>query len=108
MSWMGRAMYSYDDKYMLMATVRSDASSRLAKGHQWHTYPAVSAGWNIKKEAFMNDVPVIDALKLRVGYGQTSNQAVDHPNQPLLLLKFLKNLNIFYQNLRIQLFEALQ
>ena len=77
MSWMGRAMYSYDDKYMLMATVRSDASSRLAKGHQWHTYPAVSAGWNIKKEAFMNDVPVIDALKLRVGYGQTSNQAVD-------------------------------
>jgi TonB-linked SusC/RagA family outer membrane protein len=77
MSWMGRAMYSYDDKYMLMATVRSDASSRLAKGHQWHTYPAVSAGWNIKKEAFMNNVPVIDALKLRVGYGQTSNQAVD-------------------------------
>lgn len=77
MSWMGRAMYSYDDKYMLMATVRSDASSRLAKGHQWHTYPAISAGWNIKKEGFMNDVAVIDALKLRVGYGQTSNQAVD-------------------------------
>lgn len=77
MSWMGRVMYSYDDRYMLMATVRSDASSRLAKGHQWHTYPAVSAGWNIKKEAFMNDLKWIDNLKLRVGYGETSNQSVD-------------------------------
>ena len=76
MSWMGRAMYSYDNRYMLMATIRSDASSRLAKGHQWHTYPAVSAGWNIKRESFMKDIDFIDALKLRVGYGQTSNQAV--------------------------------
>lgn len=76
MSYMGRAMYSYDNRYMLMLTVRADASSRLAKGHQWHTYPAVSAGWNIKREAFMNNVNFIDALKLRVGYGQTSNQAV--------------------------------
>ncbi len=76
MSWMGRAMYSYDNKYMLMATIRSDASSRLAKGHQWHTYPAVSVGWNIKRENFMENVDFIDALKLRVGYGQTSNQAI--------------------------------
>lgn len=77
MSWMGRAMYTYDNRYMLMATIRSDASSRLAKGHQWHTYPAVSAGWNLKKEAFMEDIKQIDLLKLRIGYGQTSNQAVN-------------------------------
>jgi len=76
MSWMGRVMYSYNDRYMLTATVRSDGSSRLAKGHKWHTYPAVSAGWNIGKESFMHDITFIDMLKLRVGYGQTSNQAI--------------------------------
>ena len=75
-SWMGRAMYSYDNKYMLSVAFRSDASSRLAKGHQWHTYPAVSAGWNIARENFMEDVTWIDNLKLRVGYGETSNQAI--------------------------------
>lgn len=76
MSWMGRAMYTYDNRYMLMATVRADASSHLAKGHQWHTYPAVSAGWNIGQESFMDDLEWLDILKVRVGYGQTSNQAV--------------------------------
>lgn len=50
-SYMGRVMYSYDSRYMLSATVRSDGSSRLSPGHKWHTYPAVSAGWNIKRKA---------------------------------------------------------
>lgn len=76
-SWMGRVMYSYDNKYMLSVALRSDASSRLAKGHQWHTYPAVSAGWNIAREDFMRDLTWIDNLKLRVGYGETSNQSIN-------------------------------
>ena len=76
MSWMGRVMYSYDNKYMLSAAIRSDASSRLAKGHQWHTYPAVSAGWNISRESFMEPITWVDNLKLRVGYGETSNQSI--------------------------------
>lgn len=76
MSWMGRAMYSYNDRYMLTATIRSDGSSRLAEGHKWHTYPAVSVGWNIAQESFMQGVAPINMLKLRVGFGQTSNQAV--------------------------------
>lgn len=76
MSWMGRVMYSYDDRYMLSVAFRSDASSRLAPGNKWHTYPAVSAGWNIKKEAFMDNVDWLDNLKLRVGYGQTSNESI--------------------------------
>ncbi len=75
-SYMGRVMYEYNNRYMLTATVRSDASSRLAKGFQWHTYPAVSVGWNIKNESFMKDISLIDMLKIRVGYGQTSNQSV--------------------------------
>ncbi len=77
LSYMGRAMYTYADKYMLSAAVRSDASSRLAPGHQWHTYPAVSAGWNIHKESFMAGTKGwLDELKVRVGFGETSNQSI--------------------------------
>ena len=76
-SWMGRVMYSYDNKYMISAALRSDGSSRLAKGHQWHTYPAVSAGWNIARENFMENFTWLDNLKLRVGYGETSNQSIN-------------------------------
>ncbi|MGN6604879.1 MAG: SusC/RagA family TonB-linked outer membrane protein [Ginsengibacter sp.] len=75
-SWMGRAIYEYSDRYMLTAIVRSDGSSILASGHQWHTYPAISAGWNVANESFMKDIALINQLKLRVGYGETSNQAV--------------------------------
>jgi TonB-linked SusC/RagA family outer membrane protein len=76
LSWMGRVMYTYDNRYMLSATVRSDGASVLSPGHQWHTYPAISAGWNIANESFMKGIPQINSLKLRVGYGETSNQAV--------------------------------
>ena len=76
MSYMGRVMYTYNNRYMISATVRSDASSRLAEGHKWHTYPAVSVGWNIGREAFMEGISFINSLKLRAGYGETSNQAI--------------------------------
>lgn len=76
MSWMGRVMYAYDKRYLVSATVRSDGSSRLAEGHKWHTYPAVSVGWNIANESFMQKVSLINNLKLRAGYGETSNQAI--------------------------------
>ncbi|MBQ3690317.1 MAG: TonB-dependent receptor [Bacteroidales bacterium] len=76
-SYMGRVMYSYDSKYMISATVRSDGSSRLAEGHKWHTYPAVSFGWNVRNEAFMESLDWLDQLKVRAGYGETSNQSVD-------------------------------
>lgn len=76
-SYMARAMYSYDDRYMLSATFRSDASSVLAPGHKWHSYPAISIGWNLANESFMKPYSFIDELKLRAGYGETSNQAVN-------------------------------
>jgi TonB-linked SusC/RagA family outer membrane protein len=82
LSYMFRANYAFDDRYMLTATVRSDGASVLAEGHKWHTYPAVSAGWNIRNESFMESVDWLDQLKLRVGYGQTSNQAIN-PYQTL-------------------------
>lgn len=77
LSYMARAAYSYDNRYMLSATFRSDGSSVLADGKKWHTYPAVSAGWNIRNESFMDNIDWLSSLKIRVGYGQTSNQAID-------------------------------
>ncbi len=77
MSGMGRVMYSYDNRYMFTASYRTDGSSRLAGGHKWVSYPAVSAGWNIANESFMKDVQMLDVLKLRVGYGVASNQSID-------------------------------
>ena len=65
----GRAIYSYQDKYLLTATVRRDGSSRFGPEQRWGTFPAVSAGWRISEEAFMANVSNIDNLKLRVGYG---------------------------------------
>ncbi len=76
-SAMARLMYSYNDRYMLTVAVRNDKSSRLAKDHNSHTYPAVSVGWNIGKESFMDDFSWLNSFKLRFGYGQTSNQAVE-------------------------------
>ncbi|MCM5528390.1 TonB-dependent receptor [Parasegetibacter sp. NRK P23] len=76
-SAMGRVMYSYDNRYMISATLRSDGSSRLAPGNKWYTYPAVSVGWNITNESFMQNISAITNLKLRAGFGKTSNQAVD-------------------------------
>jgi TonB-dependent starch-binding outer membrane protein SusC len=76
LSYMGRVMYQYDNRYLFTATVRSDGSSRLAPGYKWVTYPAVSVGWNIGNEAFMENVDFVNMLKLRAGYGETSNQAI--------------------------------
>jgi TonB-linked SusC/RagA family outer membrane protein len=82
LSYMGRLIYTYNERYILSAAFRSDASSVLAPGHQWHSYPAISAGWNLKNESFMRSVRFVEALKLRVGYGETSNQAIN-PYQTL-------------------------
>lgn len=76
LSYMGRVFYSYDDRYMLTATVRTDGASVLAPGNQWFTYPALSVGWNLSNEAFMRKVSWIDNLKLRAGWGVSSNQTI--------------------------------
>jgi len=76
-SYMARLNYSFKDRYLLTLTYRRDGSSRLAPGNKWYDYPAVSAGWIISEEDFMQDADWLSALKLRVGWGKTSNQAID-------------------------------
>lgn len=76
LSWMGRLNYNFKDRYLATVTVRSDASSRLAKGNQWDTFPSVALGWNIANENFMKNVKHINALKLRASYGTVGNTAI--------------------------------
>ncbi|WP_179021878.1 SusC/RagA family TonB-linked outer membrane protein [Winogradskyella forsetii] len=76
LSYMARVLYQYDNRYLLTATLRTDGSSRLAPGKKWFTYPAVSVGWNIANESFMENADWVSLLKLRAGYGETSNQAI--------------------------------
>jgi TonB-linked SusC/RagA family outer membrane protein len=66
-----RLNYSFNDKYMLMASIRHEGSSKFGKNYQWGQFPAVSAGWRISKESFMQGVKAINELKLRAGYGVT-------------------------------------
>ncbi|WP_367865985.1 SusC/RagA family TonB-linked outer membrane protein [Pedobacter sp. WC2423] len=78
-SFLGRLNYTFNDKYNLTATIRSDANSALAKGHQRTTYPSVGLGWIISNENFMKQFTFIDNLKLRAGYGQTSTISTINP-----------------------------
>jgi TonB-dependent starch-binding outer membrane protein SusC len=75
--YMGRATYSFDDKYLVTATVRTDGASVLAPGNKYVTYPAVSVGWNLDREKFLENVKFVSALKLRAGYGVSSNSGVN-------------------------------
>ena len=77
----GRATYNYMEKYLLMASVRHEATSALVGAIQpWGTFPAVSVGWRINKEEFMKNLTAVQDLKLRVGYGITGT-----PPQSLFL-----------------------
>ena len=71
LSFYGRLNYSYDNRYMITATLRSDASSRFAKGNRWGLFPSVALGWKISQEAFLRDSDILSDLKLRLSYGQT-------------------------------------
>jgi TonB-linked SusC/RagA family outer membrane protein len=69
MSYFGRISYNYDERYMAEATLRRDASSRFGPENKWGTFPSFSLGWNIKNEAFMQNVGWLSTLKLRASWG---------------------------------------
>jgi len=72
LSYFGRLNYDYDGKYLLTATLRADASSKLNPDDRWGIFPSVSAAWNISNEDFLADT-FVNELKLRVGYGVVGN-----------------------------------
>ncbi|MDQ2752327.1 MAG: SusC/RagA family TonB-linked outer membrane protein, partial [Bacteroidota bacterium] len=74
-SFFGRVDYTYADKYLLSATARRDGFSIFFPGHQWGTFPSVSAGWRISQESFMKNISWLTDLKLRGSYGIAGNNA---------------------------------
>jgi len=77
LSYFAKANYSYNDRYLLSATIRRDGSSRFGKENQFGYFPAFSAGWRISEEKFIKEsVPVISDLKLRYGWGKNGNQEI--------------------------------
>ncbi|MEM1126377.1 MAG: TonB-dependent receptor [Bacteroidota bacterium] len=71
-SFLARANYSFRDRYLLTATIRTDRSSRFGADNQTGVFPSVSAGWRLSEEAFMQETP-FNNLLLRASYGVTGN-----------------------------------
>lgn len=76
MSVFARANYNYDNRYLITATIRGDASSKFGPAHRWGAFPSVALAWRISNEAWMRDVQQISNLKLRLGYGQVGNSNI--------------------------------
>src|SRR5690606_4898670 len=89
LSYIARAQYDYEEKYLLSATMRADGSSNFAEGNRWGYFPSVSAGWVLTNEDFMGNVGAMDFAKLRASWGQNGNQDIDN---------FIYSSNIAYRN----------
>ncbi|WP_439556447.1 TonB-dependent receptor [Dyadobacter sp.] len=87
LSYLARANYSFDSRYLLTATIRRDGSSRFGQNNKWGVFPSVSAGWRISEEAFMKSIPLINELKLRASYGHTGNNFIGNYDHIGLLSK---------------------
>ncbi len=76
LSYLGRANYSYKDRYLLTATIRFDGSSRFGANNRYGTFPSVAAAWRISEEPFAGNIQFLSNLKLRLSYGTTGNNAI--------------------------------
>ncbi len=83
-SWMGRVNYVLNDKYLLTASFRADASSVFGADNKWGYFPSASVAWRLSEEEFMKTLGNFD-IKLRASWGQTGNQGIS-PNQSLARL----------------------
>ena len=79
LSYLGRVNMSFlEGRYLATASFRADGSSRFARGHRWAYFPSFSLAWRMEQEDFIKDnVHWLDQFKVRVGYGQTGNSAID-------------------------------
>jgi TonB-linked SusC/RagA family outer membrane protein len=85
LSYLGRVMYNYDNRYYLTASIRSDGSSLFPKGNKYATFPAASVAWRVSEEGFMKNQNIVSNLKVRAGWGQVGNTKID-PNSYLNLI----------------------
>lgn len=80
LSYFLRANYSFNNKYLVSASVRADASSRFGPNNRYGYFPAVSAGWILSQEKFLQNSKLISFLKLRASWGQTGNAEIGEGN----------------------------
>ncbi len=78
MSVLGRLTYSYNDKYLMSASIRTDGSSLFGPENRWGVFPAVSLGWRVSEENFMKQLSWVDQFKLRASYGVTGNNDIEN------------------------------
>ncbi len=78
-SFFGRVDYTFDNKYLVSATLRRDGSSRFLN-ERWGWFPAASVGWRISEESFMDGLDWLTDFKVRAGYGIMGNQLNVDPN----------------------------
>ena len=94
-SFFGRLNYSFDNRYMITATLRNDGTSRFSN-NKWGLFPSVALGWNIRNEAFLRDSDVLSALKLRLSWGQTGQQDLNAGNYPTLATYIFNTVGSYY------------
>lgn len=79
MGYFARVNYDYDGRYLIEGNIRRDATSRFRGDQRWGTFPSVSAGWNIAREAFWGSTEeYVNLLKIRFSYGSLGNQNTDN------------------------------
>ena len=86
----GRATYNFDDRYLLMVSLRVDGSTKFGKNMEWGYFPGVSAGWRINNEDFLKGVKWLNNLKLRAGFGITGID-INSPYQSLASIDYSGN-----------------
>lgn len=76
-SFLGRVNYSLMDKFLFTASIRADGSSKFAEDNRWGYFPSGSFAYRMSEESFIQNIEVIDNLKLRASYGQIGSQAIE-------------------------------
>ena len=75
-SFYGRINYALNSKYLFTFTMRADGSSKFSEDNRWGYFPSAAVAWNIAQENFLKNSRAVSSLKLRLGYGQTGQQAI--------------------------------
>ena len=75
-SYFGRVIYNYADKYLVNASIRRDGSSRFGRNNRWGTFPAFSVAWRISKEPFWPKKMVLTDAKVRISYGSNGSKSL--------------------------------
>lgn len=111
-SFFGRLNYTWKEKYLLTATLRTDGSSRFAQENRWGLFPALAIAWRLNKENFLADVNFLSDLKIRAGYGVTGQQDVGgaYPYLPVYVTSTptaqYQFGNTFYETYRPSAYDA--